>query len=498
LGGSPNPFNPWYFFLPPCAFQIKIKPGVLMLKTTFTIFCLVVLSTVANADTTVKIRQTSGGQSYENSTYIKGKRQRSESNGGQMVTVTQCDLRRNIMIMPSTQTYMIQPYDQPSGSSAVAATQSSRPPLQGTTKGGVVTSTVTTRDTGERKQMFGYTARHIVTTMMMDSSPDACSPVKNKMEIDGWYIDATFALDCDLGRNYMPYRPQASGGGCQDRYETKQIGTAKKGFPVWQKTTMFGPNGAESFSSINEVTEFSQGTLDPALFDVPAGYREVSDFASLYGAPSGMPSASSVSPSSTSSVSSVSSSAPATTTAAQTVGPKKAGMIRIGVVTVKPGTVAEGMNAGNLATAVQTTLTDKLKAPNVEAVPIQATVLSQIEAEARQKECDFLVYTTVSQKKGGGGFGSVFGSTAAQIAGNTIGYGSTAAAVATNAATTAAVAEVKARDEVTVDVRLEKPGAGYPAFSKQFKGKAKSPGEDIITPPTTQAAQALIEAATKP
>jgi hypothetical protein len=173
-------------------------------------------------------------------------------------------------------------------------------------------------------------------------------------------------------------------------------------------------------------------------------------------------------------------------------------MIRIGVVTVKPGNVAEGMNAANLATAVQTTLTEKLKAPNVEAIPIQATVLSQIEAEARQKECDFLVYTTVSHKKGGGGFGNVFGSTAAQIAGNTIGYGSTAGAIAANAATTAVVAEIKARDEVTVDVRLEKPGAGYPAFSKQFKGKAKAAGEDIITPATTQAAQALIEAATKP
>jgi hypothetical protein len=408
------------------------------------------------------------------------------------------------MIMPATQTYMIQPYDQPSAqpsnSSAAAATQNARPPLQGATKGGVVTSTVTTRDTGERKQMFGYTARHIITTMVMDSSPDACSPVKTKMEIDGWYIDAAFALDCDLGSSYVPHRPQASAGGCRDRYETKQIGVAKKGFAVWEKTTMFGPNGAESFSTLNEVIEFSQATLDPSLFDIPAGYREVNDFASMYGAPSGMPSTSASSMPSTSSASSVSSpaaSTPTTTTAAPTVGPKKAGVIRIGIVTVKPGQVAENMNAGNLAGAVQTTLTEKLKAPNVEAIPIQATVLNQIEAEARQKECDFLVYTTVSHKKGGGGFGSVFGSQAAQIAANTVGYGSTAAAVAANAATSAVIADVKPKDELTVDVRLEKPGAGYPAFSKQFKGKAKSAGEDIVTPPTTQAAQALIEAATK-
>ncbi|HEY3580139.1 MAG TPA: hypothetical protein VGK82_06325 [Pyrinomonadaceae bacterium] len=467
-----------------------------MPKTLFTIFCLVVLSTAANADTKVKIRQTSGGQTYENTTYIKGKRQRSETNGGQMVTITQCDLRRNLMLMPAAKTYMVQPYDEASTTSSdAAATSSSRPPLQqGSKKGGVVTSTITTRDTGERKQMFGYTARHIITTMVMDSSPEACSPVKNKMEIDGWYIDAAFALDCDMGNVYRPYHGAVSGG-CQDRYETKQIGMAKKGFAVWEKMTMFGPNGAESFSTLNEVIDFSQATLDASLFEPPADYRQVSDFASMYGAPSGMPSTSTES--SSSSVSTPAASAPAATTAAATVGPKKAGMIRIGIVTVKPGAVADNMNAGNLAGAVQTTLSEKLKAPNVEAVPIQATVLNQIEAEARQKECDFLVYTTVTHKKGGGGFGSVFGSTAAQVAGNTIGYGSTAGAIAANAATTAVVADVKAKDELTVDVRLEKPGAGYPAFSKQFKGKAKTAGEDIVTGPTTQAAQALIEAATK-
>jgi len=260
---------------------------------------------------------------------------------------------------------------------------------------------------------------------------------------------------------------------------------------------MFGPNGTESFSTLNEVIEFSQAALDPSLFEAPADYRQVSDFASMYGAMSGMPSAETSSSSSVPPVSSAAASTPAATTAVATVGPKKAGMIRIGIVTVKPGAVADNMNAGNLAGAVQATLTEKLKAPNVEAIPIQATVLNQVEAEARQKECDFLVYTTVTHKKGGGGFGSVFGGTAAQIAGNTIGYGSTAGAIAANAATTAVIADVKAKDELTVDVRLEKPGAGYPAFSKQYKGKAKSAGEDIVTPPTAQAAQGVIEAATK-
>lgn len=476
-----------------------------MLKTLSTIFCLVVLSVTAIADTKVKSRQTSGGQTYENTSYIKGKRQRSETNGGQMVNVTQCDLRRNIMIMPATKTYMIQPYDQPATSTAANTTTTpTTAPSTATKKGGLVTSTVTTRDTGERKQIFGYTARHIITTMVMDSSPDACSQTKMKMETDGWYIDAAFALDCDLGSSYTPPRTHASGG-CQDRYQTKQIGAAKKGYPVYEKTTMFGPDGRETFSTVNEVVEFSQATLDPALFDLPEGYREVQDFASLYGAPAGMPSAADIAAATTGANSSTGSTSSPSSTAssaaakpAETLGPKKAGVIRIGVVNVKTDKVAEGMNAANLATAVHATLIEKLKAPNVEAVPIQATVLNQIEAEARQKECDYVVYTTVSHKKGGGGFGSVFGSTAAQVAAATVPYGGSAtAAIATNTAASVVVADIKARDELTVDVRLEKPGAGYPAFSKQFKGKAKAGGEDIITPPTTQAAQGVIEAATK-
>ena len=55
-------------------------------KTAFTtIACLMLMTGVVNADTKVKSRQTSGGQTMENTSYIKGKRQRTEMNNGQMV-----------------------------------------------------------------------------------------------------------------------------------------------------------------------------------------------------------------------------------------------------------------------------------------------------------------------------------------------------------------------------------------------------------------------------
>lgn len=469
-----------------------------MFKTTtvriaMVIACLSTLSATASADTKVKSRQTSGGQTYENTSYIKGKRQRSETNSGQMIVIQQCDLRRNIQIMPQAKVYMIQPYDQPSTSSATA-NNSTAPTSQPVKRGGVVTSTVTTKDTGERKQMFGYTARHIITTMETKSSPDACSQNNTKMQIDGWYIDAAFALDCDSSRAYTGYKPQASGG-CQDRYEMKTIGLAKKGYPVWEKMTMFGPEGTESFSTLNEVVEFSQATLEQSLFEIPEGYREVQDFASVFSAAA----AAASNTAETSGAATVTSTAtqPSATTSATTVGPKREGVIRFGVAAVKTGNVAEWMNAQNLAAAVQNTLTQNLKGTNVEAVVIEATGAG-IQAEAQQKQCDYIVFANTSHKKGGGGFGSMLSSGVAQVASN-VGYGSgTAAVVATNAVVAATVAQnIKAKDEITLDVRLERPTSTTPSFAQTFKGKAKSAGEDIITPLTQQAAQAIISSVGK-
>jgi len=462
-------------------------------RTALSIACMLTVTGIAAADTKVKSRQTSGGQTYENTSYIKGKRQRSEVSGGQMVTIEQCDLRRNLQLMPAAKVYTINPYDDGTPSTANMTTHTLTPEPGAVKKGGVVTSTVTTKDTGERKQMFGYTARHIITTMSMESSPDACSQNNTKMEIDGWYIDTTFALDCDSNRQYTYRPPVKAGGGCRDRYETKTIGTAKKGFPVYEKMTMLG-DGGRSFSTINEVVEISQATLDQSLFEIPPDYRQVEDFASAFAAY-----ANPQAPAANSSVDvnvNTPTSQPSSNTAASTtvVGPKRAGVIRIGVVAVKPGNVAEGMNAQQLAIAVQNTLIENLKGSNVEAIPIEGT--GGIQAEAQQKECDYLVFANVSHKKGGGGFGSFMNSAAGKVASN-VGYGSgTAAAVATNTIVAATVAEnIKAKDEMTLDVRLERPGATTSTFAQQYKGKAKSAGEDIITPLVQQAAQAMLAAA---
>src|SRR5690606_7712884 len=135
-----------------------------------------------------------------------------------------------------SKTYIIDPF-----ADATPQTSSVNPRGQSApvTKGGTITTTVTIKDTGERKKMFGYTARHLIITTVMEPSADACNKKPMKMETDGWYIDFELEFNCyDATYNYSGDR-YGQPGGCQDKMNFKQIGTAKRGYPVYEKMTMF-------------------------------------------------------------------------------------------------------------------------------------------------------------------------------------------------------------------------------------------------------------------
>lgn len=447
-------------------------------RLALVLLCAAAFAAQARADVKIKSRQTMQGRSVDNAVYIKGKRQRTEQMGGQSVNIQQCDLRRDLQLMPALKAYTVNPYD--TAAAANVPTTGARPTTAGRTQGGLVTSTVTTRDTGERKQMFGYTARHLIITMETKSTPDSCNPVDTKMETDGWYIDAAFQLDCDLDRAARYYNPQQQQGGCHDRFEVKQVGTAKRGYPVWEKMTMFDKDGRESFSMVNEVVEISQATLDASLFEPPADYHEVKDFsaASMMAAAGAMGSRGDEDDNP---------SRPSSSTRAQPpaaeVGAKRPGVIRLGLAAVQTGSVGDNMNAAELAAAVRGALSTRLTNATVEVVTLEQ--FGDVEADARKKGCDFIVYANVSHKKGGGGgFGGMLGKVGAAASG----LGRVDGASGGGSAT----ANVKAKDELTLDVRLQAPGTTAPAASSQFKAKAKSAGEDIITPAVEQATQLIL------
>ena len=169
------------------------------------------------------------------------------------------------------------------------------------------------------------------------------------------------------------------------------------------------------------------------------------------------------------------------------------GTVRIGLANVKTGAVGEGIDAAQLAAAIQNSLVRYVKGTNIEFVPLEARLASAIETEAKEKECVYVLYVTVSHKKGGGGFGMF--KKIAPILGSVVplaGVGGViAGTVASTAINTAATSNVRPKDELTLDIRLQNGSAV--ALTKQFKSKAKSAGEDVISPVVEQAAAALVE-----
>ena len=189
------------------------------LSTSVFVF-LLSISTLASADLKIKTRTTVMGHSTESTVYIKGSRERTEmSFGGHggAVSIMQCDQKRMVTVMGDRCTVISM-----GGESSCPAMPDMRAMGRNggmgegeptpVAKGGVVTISRTATDTGERQEMFGYKARHIRSSMMMESTPDACNQSHMKMEIDGWYADLADFSCGDEG-----YRAMACGGGGEAR-----------------------------------------------------------------------------------------------------------------------------------------------------------------------------------------------------------------------------------------------------------------------------------------
>lgn len=473
-------------------------------KQLLTLTLLACGAGVASADVKVKMNTSAGGNSSESVVYIKGKRQRSEQGAG-TVSITQCDLKRDVRLNTMTKTYTVSPFDDPTNTATPASADSARPNRTPAKRGGIITSTITTKDTGERKQMFGYTARRIKTSMVTESSPDACQQTKSRMEIDGWYIDFAADFACEA-QTAAIMRHATNGDGCQDQYRTKQIGAARTGYAVQQTMTFYDEAGKASTGYTQEVVELSKTPLDAALFDVPAGYREVKDASEMYAA-AAMRAANEDADGETSNANSSllkNNSGAAKPANDSALGAKKEGVMRVGVALPKATAAGEGISPQALAEAVRNTMVGYLKGPAIEVVALEARLPQQLDAEAKQKECDYVVVATVAHKKGkSGGFGSFMKGAAIVADAAPIGYGSTGAAVAASVATTAVYTaaevsgSVKAKDELTLDYKMQSPNTGAAVVAGTLKAKAKSDGDDLITQLVEQAAGAVLAGATK-
>ena len=249
---------------------------------------LLSLAQVSLADLTIKIKIKEGArpESYHTMRF-KGSRQRNEfenaGKGEAFAWVFQCDKKQVLGINYAKKQYFSDAFGMSaSGAMAFNESQVPTPPpqisRQNVRHGGKVNQTVIITDTGERREMFGFLARHIKTSTIWEASP-SCKQTKLREETDGWYIDLLYGVECSPDLSGLSSRAYgAPYSKCyeyydKNRYEfqSRQTGEARFGFPLMLTRKVYGDQG-KPFVNYQEAVAVSTAELDQALFDVPAGF----------------------------------------------------------------------------------------------------------------------------------------------------------------------------------------------------------------------------------
>lgn len=233
---------------------------------------LLTCATSVRADLKITTRTSFDGKHViRHTVYLKDNRQRTEVQSQDpttpwpdTATVYQCDQNRLLQISQRYHTYDYLPLG-PNGLPAAKAQVVAAP---GDAKGGNVTVTVDSVDTGERKAVGSYTARRVKTTIRFESGPGACL-AGSITEADGWYVELPTDLACRkqsrrAGFSYL------SASSCHDRLTIKRRGDAEVGYPIEVTTTK--TEAGQTTVNKTDLLEFSEATLDPALFELPDGY----------------------------------------------------------------------------------------------------------------------------------------------------------------------------------------------------------------------------------
>ena len=170
-------------------------------------------------------------------------------------------------------------------------------------------------------------------------------------------------------------------------------------------------------------------------------------------------------------------------------------------------------------TPVRNALILMMSGPAVDITPLDGSVPVQMDAEAHEKHCDYILTSAVTVKRAGsGGLGRLMkaGSIAANLTPMGMMAHSVGGMIAAQAASTAmqsAVAltaqqqavtqlsgfngQIKSKDEVTVQYQLRAMGQTQPRLQNVLKGKSKMDGEDVLSPLLREAASGVVNEAVK-
>jgi hypothetical protein len=247
------------------------------------------------------VRHTHDGISSEQTLYVEQDRRRTEyrnSMGGekrrwdrsrdmrygpQLASIVRCDVGQMFEVNLDASEFVAAPYPpQPLSKTQTEARGLKTPQFIASDKPTlrIVTSTL---DTGDRRDFFGHTARHVITTRRQIPLEGSTSNAQ-EMVTDGWYIDLDTSISCDPKRQSgkAVHAFLAVGNAPIEKMEFVDKGALESGFAIeWKITTKEaitlsdGTKKDQTFVHEMCVTQLVEGPLDPALFTIPSGFRQV-------------------------------------------------------------------------------------------------------------------------------------------------------------------------------------------------------------------------------
>lgn len=199
------------------------------------------------------------------------------------VSVVRCDLRQGLSFSPDSLTYDARPYPRPRITEAGAKALRLRTTPNYRTVEPTMRVETNYKDTGERREFFGFTARHIIITTRQTPFDGRSLP---RTEVrDGWYINVPLTSCEQQHAIESKDDPVIYPNETIEYIETVTTGDVPDPTVSWlpaeerqiDRQTVLLPDGTtkEVLSGGHEqhIKNIEEVPMDPALFGPPAFYQ---------------------------------------------------------------------------------------------------------------------------------------------------------------------------------------------------------------------------------
>jgi hypothetical protein len=248
----------------------------------------------------MRIESETSGNLSQSTIYKQGDRERTEFRnsfgrkqspdgpiqriyGPRLARIVRCDLGQFFELNLDTSEYTSSPYPPKPLTNEEIKARVLEIPTTGMPGTPTIRVETRTTDTGERKEIFGRMARHVVTTTTQTPLEGSHSETQQSVS-DGWYIDFDQQLSCNPKRpkgahGYIyGYVSASNGKEPMEKPEFVTVGEPETGLALYSLTTSksaYMLPDAYTSKSETRVTQFEEGPLDPTLFEIPAGFKHV-------------------------------------------------------------------------------------------------------------------------------------------------------------------------------------------------------------------------------